>query len=456
MGRFALGLQRLRQEAGKPSYETLSYETTRLGHGFSDTSLRNAAAGKQVPTWDVTEMFVRACVAFAHTNPERAVDAVREWTPKGLVAEWARRWRELRHAPEPVEPRDETSGCVGNLPAELTTFVGRAPELAAAEQLLTRSRLVTVVGGGGVGKTRLALQIADRAARAFPDGVWLVELARSASAAHAVADALGAPEADLPVFLAGKRLVLVLDTCEHLAEECAALARRLLAVAPNALVVATSRQPLGVTGEHVLVARPLADDDAVALFADRAAAVAPEYAVGAEDREVIAELCRRVDNLPLAVEMAARWVRVLKPQELLARLGDGFGLLRNGDRGSDDRHRTLRAVFDWSWNLCSPVEQVVWARLSLFETDIALESAERVGAEGGLTAEDVLAALAGLVDKSVLTTVDSGGLTRYALPGLVRQYGRNRLAEVGRARRLARTATGLGHILQRSPHPAPS
>ncbi|GAA0509805.1 LuxR family transcriptional regulator [Saccharopolyspora subtropica] len=443
LGRFALDLQRLRQEAGNPSYETLSYETARLGHSFSDTSLRNAAAGKQVPTWDVTEMFVRACVAFAHANPEHAADSARGWTAKELAAQWAQRWRKLRHAPDPVERRAEPATPEGNLPAELTTFIGRERELAEAERLLGRSRLVTLVGIGGVGKTRLSLRVAARAGRACPDGTWLVELAglrQPGMLARTVAAALGVRESNpsaLADFLSGKRLVLVLDNCEHLLDECAALARSLLAAAPQLLIVATSRQPLGITGEHTMLVRPLplpdGDDlsDAVALFVDRASAVVPGFALTPENRGVVAELCRRLDGIPLAIELAARWLRVLRPQDLLERLGDCFRLLRNGDRGGDQRHRTLRALFDWSWDLCSPTEQAVWARLSVFEGGVALDAAEAVAADEETTAEDVFDAVAGLVDKSILTTVDTSGQVRYALLETLRQYGRERLAESG-------------------------
>ncbi|TDD56548.1 ATP-binding protein [Saccharopolyspora elongata] len=435
LGRFALGLQTLRQQAGNPSYETLSYETSRLGHSYSDTSLRNAAAGKQLPTWEVTEMFVRACVSYAHTNPERVSDAARSWTAKELAAQWAQRWRLLRHPPETTEAAAEPVTAANGLPAELTTFFGRERELAEAQRLLARARLVTLVGIGGIGKTRLSLRIAARAARHGARMVELADVDQSGMPIGAVASALGAEGSDLPAvldFLAGEQLVLVLDNCEHVLDGCAALTRVLLEAAPQLRIVATSRQPLGVTGEHTLPVGPLPVDsgeparcDAVRLFADRAAAVAPGFALTAGNREIIAQVCRRLDGIPLAIELAARWMRVLSAEDLLERLGEEFRLLRDGDRSASGRHRTLRALFDWSWDLCSAAEQAMWSRLSAAEGDGPLELAA-----DGLGGAEAFDAVVGLVDKSILTKAGN----QYSMPGTLRRYGRQRLAEARPAR----------------------
>ncbi|MDX6261307.1 MAG: hypothetical protein QOH84_2995, partial [Kribbellaceae bacterium] len=310
---------------------------------------------------------------------------------------------------------------MGTLPAELTSFVGRRQELVDVRALLAAGRLVTLTGPGGVGKTRLALRTAVQVRRTFPDGVWLVELAslrEPSLLARTIESALGLRDAEedsaarLAEYLSDRSLLLVLDNCEHLAAECAALLRQVLAAAPGIRVLATSRHVLGVAGEHVYAVPTLAD--AVGLFADRAAAAG--FTVSAEDGPAVAEICRRLDGLPLAVELAASWLRVLSVSDLQDRL----------DKLAS---ASLEATMDWSYDLCTTEEQALWARLSVFAGfDLAA-----VEAAGG-----VLEVLAGLVDKSIVQREQGSGTTRYRLLEPLRAYGLRRLQDEDVVRALHR------------------
>ncbi|WP_433182754.1 ATP-binding protein [Actinoallomurus sp. CA-150999] len=347
---------------------------------------------------------------------------------------------------------DTRTASAGNLPAEVTSFIGRRHELAEGKRLLSVSRLVTLVGVGGVGKTRLALRVAAGVRRAFPDGVWLVDLAsagRWASPAWAVADALGCQGRPEPVLLAqqlkDRRLLLVLDNCEHLHPECVDLVGHLLRFAPGLRVLATSRQVLGADGEHVLQIRPLSVPDradvlpadaveryeAMRLFADRATAVVSGLTIGAGELASVALLCRRLDGIPLAIELAAQRMRALSVEQLLDRLDDPFRLLRTDGHAVAPRQRTLRALVDWSHDLCSPAERTLWARLSVFADGCDLEAAERVCSGEDLPEETILEAIVGLVGKSILHREACDGNVRYRLLKTMRQYGRERLAESG-------------------------
>ncbi|WP_312024750.1 BTAD domain-containing putative transcriptional regulator [Nonomuraea sp. WAC 01424] len=322
-----------------------------------------------------------------------------------------------------------------NLPAPLTGLIGRDADLAEVIGLLADSRLVTLTGSGGVGKTRLALAAARRLAfpdasdvpgdrpGGFADGVWLVELAASADVAEAVAAVLGVRDDDsvplpsrLAGVLAGRDALLVLDNCEHLVEQVAALVSVLLRSAPGLRVLATSQEPLGVSGERVRVVHPLPEPDAVRLFAARAD-VEPGPTVGV--------ICRRLDGIPLALELAATRVRALGVQELAARLDDRFRLLSAGMRDAPARQRTLRATIDWSWELLSADERAVLRRLAVHADRCTLEAAEAVCAEPGV---DVLDVLARLVDRS-LVVVARG--PRYRLLESVTAYCLERLREAG-------------------------
>ncbi|MFI7109519.1 BTAD domain-containing putative transcriptional regulator [Nonomuraea sp. NPDC050227] len=345
----------------------------------------------------------------------------------------------LRHDPSLAAPPPAADpGPLTNLPAPLTPLVGRDADLAEVVALLADSRLVTLTGPGGVGKTRLALAAARRLAfpegaaeprrGGFADGVWLVELAGAGGAdvAEAVAAVLGVRDDDsvplasrLAGVLAGRSALLVLDNCEHLVEQVAGLVSALLRAAPGLRVLATSQEPLGVSGERVRVVHPLAEADAVRLFAARA---------DVEPGPTVAVICRRLDGIPLALELAATRVRALGVQELAARLDDRFRLLSAGMRDAPARQRTLRATIDWSWELLSDEERAVLRRLAAHADGCTLEAAEAVCAEPGV---DVLDVLARLVDRSLVAVAPGPLGPRYRLLESVTAYCLERLREAG-------------------------
>ena len=358
------------------------------------------------------------------------------------------------------------------LPVEVSAFVGRAGELSALGGLLRGGRHVTVTGPGGVGKTRLALRGAAEAAGRYPDGSCLVELSELPGGADlgrlaaAVAQGLGlrghAPRAAVLDHLRGKRLLLILDTCEHLAPACAQFAAELLRTAGEVTLLTTSRQPLHVPGEQVLRLGPLpvpglgrdqAPGDAVELFAKRAAAALPGFAVTDADRADVIRLCRRLDGIPLALELAAVRVRALPLAELAERLDSRFSVLTGARRGSVPRQQTLRATIEWSYDLCSRDERAVWDRLSVFAGPFDLTAAREVAACPQVPDDRVGDVLARLVDKSVVVVV---GDCRYRLLGSEREYAAERLAQSGQeakcrrrhARRYLKLARGLSrHLL---------
>ncbi len=340
----------------------------------------------------------------------------------------------------------------GVLPAELTSFVGRRRELAETRKLLASSRMLTLTGVGGVGKTRLALRIAAEVRRTFPDGVWFVELAALHDPQllpNTVANTLelrqvsADPAGDLAAYLEGKRLLVVLDNCEHLTDACAVLAGKLLAAAPDLRIIATSRHVLGVEGEQILVVPPLSTPDAevgagdaahydsISLFLDRAAAVAPDFELADGNRNAVVELCRRLDGIPLAIELAAVWLRTLSPVQILERLEDRFRLLTTGRRAAPARQQALAATIGWSYELCSPAEQRLWARLSIFSGGFDLEAAENVCSGEDIPREEVLNLVASLVNKSILTRIQATEHTTawYQMLETVRQYGAARLGD---------------------------
>jgi predicted ATPase/DNA-binding CsgD family transcriptional regulator len=327
---------------------------------------------------------------------------------------------------------------MGRLPAQASRFFGRQDEAAAVRDGLSRSRLVTVTGPGGIGKTRLAVKVASEHAQAFPDGVFFADLsaARDAGAvARTVAAALGLPGRDgRPDWLAGRlhgrRLLLILDTCEHVVDAGAALADAILRAGTGPVLMATSRQPLGLPGEAVFRITSLTANDAVGLFADRAAAAVPGFAVTANTLPRFVRLAQLLDGNPLAIELAAPRLHAVGLDELLARLPGhlrllGSGRVAVGDRvGAGDRRQSLQASVTWSYDLCSPAERLLWARLSVVADDFDLAAAEHVCSGDELGADEILVALVGLVDKSiVLRAPDRGGPARYRLPSLVREQG---------------------------------
>jgi non-specific serine/threonine protein kinase len=331
--------------------------------------------------------------------------------------------------------------------------------------LLAESRLVTIVGPGGVGKTRVARVAAAQAAASYPDGPWIVELSNLRDPAllpNTVASVLGLPEQDarsaldaLLEYLRDRRLLLILDTCEHLLDACAALTQAVLRDAPDVTVLATSRQPLDMPGEHTFPIGPLpvpendwlpvpatrvADGgDAVELFALRAASAVPDFAITPENAADVIRLCRRLDGIPLAIELAAVQLRALPLDELLDRLNHRFTVLTGGRPGALPRHQTLRTAIEWSHELCSDAERRLWARLSVFAGPFSLVAAQEVCAEVSLERPDVVDAVIGLVDKSVVLMEGE----RYRMLDTVREFGAEWLASSGeqascRARHIAR------------------
>lgn len=335
-----------------------------------------------------------------------------------------------------------TTRPAGELPAELTSFVGRRAALAEVKRLLSRSRLVTLTGVAGVGKSRLAVRVARDVRRSFPDGVRLVDLSAvevPERVGPLVRARLGVSrEEPLAERLAGERLLLVLDGCEFLVQACGPLVAELLAAAPQVRVLVTSQRPLGIAGEQVWPVPPMRvarewsgrdSREALELFAERAAAVLPGFALDESNEGAVARLCQELDGLPLAIELAALWTRTLSVPEILDRLGDRFGLLTGGNPGGEPGRSVLRSAVERSYRLCSPAEQLLWARASVFDGGFELRAAESVCVGDGLDEADVLPAVAGLVDKSVLVRERfPRDRARYRLLRTMREFGRRKLA----------------------------
>ena len=346
-----------------------------------------------------------------------------------------------------------------NLPAMLTNVVGRTTAVAELRALLSERRLVTLTGPGGVGKTRLALETAAQSADAFPDGAWLAELAGAAQAGACppaelvmavlgIRDDTGVDPADvLADALRTSRMLLILDNCEHLIDQVAKLTARLLQAAPELHVLVTSREPLLLAGELVWAVPPLelpgpeadpepaalAQFSAVQLFVARAGTSVPDFRLDESNAGAVAELCRRLDGIPLALELAATRIRTLGVHELLARLDDRFRLLSAGHRDAPARQQTLWAVIDWSWGLLSEPERLVLQRLAVVADGCSLHAAEAICAEGGL---DVLGLVSRLVDRSLVVVADGPDGSRYRLLESVAAYGLQRLHQAGELGRL--------------------
>ena len=345
-------------------------------------------------------------------------------------------------------PLRSLESIANNLPQQMTSFIGRERELSELKALLGKTRLLTLVGPGGIGKTRLSLQIAAEAMLHYPDGVWLVELAALTDprvVAHAVASVLGVKEeAGRPMaealarYAKDRRLLLVLDNCEHLLAACAALAKKLLHAAPAITILASSREHLRIAGETIysvpalttpprdkLIAGALADYEAARLFVERALAVQPDFQVSERNAVAVAEVCHRLDGIPLAIELAASRVRAVPIETIVARLNDRFRLLSRGDRTALPRQQTLRALIDWSYDLLTAEERAVLRRLSVCAGGWTLEAAEAIAPSDGLASADVLDLLGRLAEKSLVAVDTEGG--RYRLLDTVREYALERL-----------------------------
>ncbi|MFV2118757.1 ATP-binding protein, partial [Streptomyces sp. Act-28] len=334
-----------------------------------------------------------------------------------------------------------------NLPAELNRFVGRDAERAELDGLLTEFRLVTVVGVGGVGKSRLVVDTARATQKRYCDGARLAELAGLRDpdlVEHALVEALGLtdqtsrpPREVLVDHLADRSLLLVLDGFEHLVDTCAELVRRLLCDAPGLTVLAAGRRPLRLDGEAVLPLPPMSDEDAVRLFTDRAVAAWPGFRAE-EEGAPVRELCRRLDGIPLALELAAGRLPALTVRQVLDRLDDRFRLLTQGRRGAPARHQTLRTAIGWSHELCTPRERLLWARLSVFAGPFDLDAAEYVCGGPDLPADRVLDVLGELIAQSVVVREAGAAGSRYRMLDTVAAYGAEWLAALGDAERVRR------------------
>ena len=329
----------------------------------------------------------------------------------------------------------------GNLPVQLSSFVGRDADVRAVAELLAEHRLVTLTGVGGVGKTRLAIQAAADAVDGFADGVWLVELAPidALRVVDAVARALGVEvrqgasvEASLLDAVGSRRLLLVLDNCEHVVREVRRVVAELLRAAPGLTILATSREGLRVGGEQLFSVPSLDDDAALQLFAERARASDARFALDESGASIVAELCDRLDGVPLAIELAAARARMFSVAELAGRVEQRFRLLTGG-RGDIERHQTLRAAIDWSYDLLDEPERLVFARMSVFAGGATLNALEATVADDDVSADVVFDVVAGLVDKSLVLVDRSHTESRYEMLETIRQYAQERLVESGEA-----------------------
>src|SRR5918997_2660217 len=356
------------------------------------------------------------------------------------------------------------------LPLQLTSFVGRDREIAEVKDLLVDQRLLTLTGPGGCGKTRVALKVAGDLAERFEDGVWLVELASLSDPAlvpQTVAFAFGIREQPgrlltdtLSEYLEFKKMLLVLDNCEHLVEACAWLAEALLRACPNLRILATSREALGITGEtgwlvpslslpdprHLPAVGDLVHYEAANLFVERAKAVKPEFALTERNAMSVVQICYRLDGIPLALELAAARVGVLSVEQIAARLDDRFALLTGGGRTALARQRTLEAAMDWSHELLSRRERKLFRRLSVFAGGFTLEAAEAACSgllpDGELEQGEVLDGLSRLGDKSLVAGGEKDGEARYRLLETIRQYGREKLERSGETAEIQRRHAG--------------
>jgi predicted ATPase len=342
-----------------------------------------------------------------------------------------------------------------NLPYQLTSFVGREQEIAQLEELVTANRLVTLTGAGGTGKTRLAIEVASRLIDAFPDGVWLVELAALSDpqlVPKAVAQALALNEQParplietLSDYLAPKKLLLVLDNAEHLLEGCVQFVEFILRRSPDVAMLVTSRERLGMTGELTYrvpsLTVPVRGDnlapdallayEGVRLFVDRARLLRPDFSVTSENVASLASICYRLDGIPLAIELAAPRLRSMSVDELSQRLDQRFALLTDGSRAALPRHRTLRSMIDWSYDLLTDLEQATLRRVSVFAGGWTLAAAEHVCTGDGIGESETIGRLTSMADKNLVITEENEGATRYRMLETIRQYALDRLHETG-------------------------
>ncbi len=363
------------------------------------------------------------------------------------------------HLPFEFPPLRSLDALPNNLPQQLTSFVGREQQLREIQQLMGSTRLLTLTGSGGTGKTRITLQVGAEILEQYTDGVWLVELAslsdptltpQAVAVALKVQEQAGSPLLDtLTASLKNKNLLLILDNCEHLIQSCARLADTLLKSCPGLRILASSREGLGIAGEATYPVPPLTrlnprhlplgqariaaitQCESVQLFSERATALQPHFAITENNAPALAQICYRLDGIPLAIELAAVRVKVLSVEQIASKLDDCFRLLTGGSRTALPRQQTLRALIDWSYDLLNEHEQALLCRLSVFVGGWTLEACEQVAAEDGAEAWDTLDLLSALADKSLVVCEEVRGETRYHLLETIRQYAREKLAASG-------------------------
>jgi predicted ATPase/class 3 adenylate cyclase len=325
-----------------------------------------------------------------------------------------------------------------NLPIQLTSFIGRDKEIHEANRLFANTRLLTFIGPGGTGKTRLSLQLAENQLNEFKDGVWFIELASLTNSAYipttiastfSLREVLGIPPLDIILdYVRAKQLLLILDNCEHLVETCAQLADQFLHNCPNLKIIASSREALGIGGETVYRVPSLKDDESTRLFIERAMKAEPRFTVTEQNALSITQICSRLDGIPLAIELAAARIKLFTPQQIAERLDDRFKLLTGGSRTAIPRQQTLRALIDWSYHTLNETEQRTLRRLAVFSGGWTFEGAEAV--IGELEAFD---GLTGLVNKSLVNVEEQEGASRYRFLETIRQYATEKLVETGEA-----------------------
>jgi len=351
-----------------------------------------------------------------------------------------------------------------NLPAQLTSFIGREKELGDVRQLLRDTHMLTLIGPGGTGKTRLSIQAANEVLKDYPDGVWLVDLApildphlvpRTTAITIGLRNEPQRPVIDMICdYLNRKKMLLILDNCEHLVDACAQMADRILRAGSDVQILASSREALGIAGEvtyrvpslglpdvdHLPSLDSLSQYEAVKLFIDRGTSIDPGFKVTNENAPALAQICYRLDGIPLAIELAAAKIRVLSVEQIANRLDDRFRLLTGGRRTAMERHQTLRAAVDWSYNLLPPDEQALFRRLAVFLGGWTLEAAEAICGDesdlGVVASDDVLELLEGLINKSLVIAESEHGMSRYHMLETIRQYANEKLVDSGEAKGL--------------------
>jgi len=439
--------------------ELLRYLRLRAGLTQRELSIAVGYSESQISRLEQNQRLPEAAILQARFVPAFQLETEPEWVARLLDLAGVPR---PPAEPPPAAPAARPSN---NLPTQLTSFVGREKAMADIQELLLSdnglavARLITLTGHGGCGKTRLALQAAAGLLAAFPAGVWLVELAPVADpdlVPRAVANALDLPETPddrlLPVLTAhlrDRQSLLILDNCEHLIQASAQIAEALLQACPPLRILATSREMLGVAGERPFVVPPLSTPalrstaptadlltyEAVRLFVERAAVVAPDFTLNPANTGAVVQICQRLDGIPLAIELAAARLRMLPVEQIAARLDNAFRLLTGGSRTALPRHQTLQALIDWSYDLLTPSEAALLRRLSVFSGGWTLEAAEAICSGGQVPAGELFELLAHLIDKSLVLVTQSehSRLARYRLLETLRQYTAARLAASGEA-----------------------